>query len=257
MDIQKVFDDATIEVSSIDQLKPDDLNECLRANKFCRIKGLTDLAAIKASRAKMAERFRVENDCAVYGEPASAVRDNFQKLSIGNAKHGGVNRPRFMRVFYNPIWSDDIFGLRETFIRTAQVRNLLGGHPIDFAIHEVEDSLWTAARIHHFPTGGGFMVSHRDTVLPAMLKESGIDSGYYQPLVLLSQKGVDYHTGGGIIKLGGEIVEYEDYAQQGDIVIYNAVTIHGVNDVDPDKPYRQDSLDGRMAGLVTVYKDLN
>lgn len=78
--------------------------------------------------------------------------------------------------------------------------------------------------------------------------------GFYQPLVLLTQKGEDFETGGGVAEIDGHVVEYEDYANMGDIVVYNDMTQHGVSDIDPHKLYKQDSLAGRMGGLVTLFK---
>ena len=40
------------------------------------------------------------------------------------------------------------------------------GKNIDFAINHVDEGLWTVARVHHFPIGGGHMVTHKDTLAP-------------------------------------------------------------------------------------------
>ena len=249
-----------IETATLTAARPEDIDrgallDLLGQHTFARVRGVVLPDEIAAGLRKLEERFSVADDAPVTGEAASAVYDNFQKLSIGSARHGGVDRPRFMRTIYNPIWSDDIYGLRSAFVRLAKVRNLLAGQPIDFAIHEAEGGMWTAARMHHFPRGGGFMVGHRDTVLPAMYKTQGLDT-YFQLLLIMSKKGRDFQTGGGFVELGGERVIYEDYCEPGDIVIYDATTMHGVADIDVQEPFRQDSLAGRYSGLVTLFKDL-
>ncbi len=252
---RRILEEATLEVASIKDLDRDELVARLETFHLARIRALVSPEEVDHARSRMAARFSADDDHATTGESPSQVRRNFQKLSVGRARHGGVDRPRFMRCFYLPMWDEDVFGMREIFRKVAQVRNLLGGHDLDHAIDDPEAVAWTASRIHHFPTGGGFMVDHRDTVLPALYEESGLGS-FYQPLVLLSQKGVDFEQGGGFARVGDERISYEDHSQKGDVVIYDTSTIHGVDDVDPHLPFRQDSLAGRMSGLVTMFKKL-
>lgn len=252
---RRILEDATLEVSSIKDLDRGELVARLETFHLARIRNLVSRDEVDHARSLMHQNFRAANDHATTGEQASDVRRNFQKLSIGRARHGGVDRPRFMRCFYLPMWDEDVFGTREIFRKVAQVRNLLSGHDLDHAIDDPDQIAWTASRIHHFPAGGGFMVDHRDTVLPALYAENGLGS-FYQPLVLLTQKGVDFERGGGFAMVGDERISYEDYSEQGDIVIYDTSTVHGVDDVDPQLPFRQDSLAGRMSGLVTLFKKL-
>jgi len=246
---------ATIAVNGVQDLERDQLVGVLKEFNFARVTGLVNPADVDRSRELMKRHFRVENDRATTGEHHSEVKDNFQKISMGRAQHGGVDRPRFMRCFYNPLWADDIFGMRENFRKVARLRNILGGRDLDFAIDEEEGGMWTAARIHQFPAGGGFMVAHRDTVLPKIYDDKGLGE-FFQPVLLVTQKGVDFETGGGFAEVAGERVAYEDYAHKGDVVIYDVSTVHGVDDVDTHKPYRQGTLDGRMSALVTLYKSM-
>ena len=39
-----------------------------------------------------------------------------------------------MRVLYNPIFADDVLGMRAHFVKLARFRNLLYKAPIDFAV---------------------------------------------------------------------------------------------------------------------------
>ncbi len=253
---RRILDEATLDASSIKDLDRDALMARLNEFHLLRIRNLVSKDEVAAARARMQRNFDVGADRATTGESASEVRRNFQKWSIGRARHGGVDRPRFMRCFYLPMWDEDVFGMREIFRKVAQVRNLLGDHPIDYAIDDPSERAWTASRIHHFPAGGGFMVDHRDTVLPSVYEQNGL-GGFFQPLVLLSQKGVDFEVGGGFAMVGDERISYEDHCQAGDIVIYDTTTVHGVDDVDPHVPFRQDSLAGRLSGLVTIFKKLD
>jgi hypothetical protein len=62
-------------------------------------------------------------------------RTNFQKLPIGANSGVGSRRilGRVLRILYNPIFSPDVLGLRQAFIRLARFRNGLYGLPRDHA----------------------------------------------------------------------------------------------------------------------------
>lgn len=252
---RRILDDATIDAPSIKDIDRGELLARLDTLHLVRIRNLVSRDEVARARELMSRNFDPSADQATTGESPEQVRLNYQKLSIGRARHGGVDRPRFMRCFYLPMWDEDVFGLREIFRKVAQVRNILSGHEIDYAIDDPNGRAWTASRLHHFPAGGGFMVDHRDTVLPSLYAENGLGT-FYQPLVLLTQKGVDFETGGGFAMVGEERISYEDYCCAGDIVVYDTTTVHGVDDIDPHVCFRQDSLAGRMSGLVTIFRKI-
>ena len=54
--------------------------------------------------------------------------------------------------------------------------------------------------------------------------------------------------------MNGRHLPFEDHCHAGDIVVYDQSAVHGVDDVDVRVPFRQDSLAGRMSGLVTLYQ---
>lgn len=252
--LKSLVEQATIRVNSAGEINRNDLVERLNDLTFARVTGIIDPQAVKDGVDAIGASMKLNGDNATTGETPDQVRSNFQKLSIGCARHGGVNRPRFMRVFYNPTFAEDIYGLHHVFRNVVEVRNLIGGMPLDFAMDDPDGDVWTAARIHQYPTGGGFMVAHKDTVLPQMYKETGLNS-YFQPILVMSKQGEDFERGGGIVELDGEILHYEKYCDRGDVIIYDASTLHGVDDVDPHLPFRQDSIGGRLSGLVTLYKN--
>lgn len=254
MDVEQFIKKTTVEFKSIEEVTVERLAPILKSYDFCRITGLVPEQNVVDCLSNIADRFDEIVDNPVTGESHEQVKTNFQKMSIGRARHGNVDRPRFMRTIYNPLWCEDIYGMHSNFTLLANIRNLLSGKNLDFAIDKVEEGVWTAARMHHFPTGGGFMVDHRDTVLPKMLKDNDFDGEYYQLLMLLSQKGEDFDVGGGTVEIDGEVLEYEDCTRRGDIIVYNGATTHGVNDIDPHKPFSQRSPGGRYSALATLYK---
>ena len=151
--------EAILQATTVHATKPSDVSTAqlagiLNEHNFAIIKGIIDPGTIRAAKQKIRALYSQDNDHPATGEDPAEIMDNFQKLSIGGAEHSGVYRPRCMRTMYNPVWADDIYGLREVFRAAAQVRNIMYGWDIDYCIDAVEDGFWTAARIHHYPAGG-------------------------------------------------------------------------------------------------------
>lgn len=255
--IKRILGETTIFANSPHDIQRAELANILNTHSFAIIRGLIDPNQVIQAKVKILSNYSQDNDHPATGEDPSDIMGNFQKLSIGGAEHSGVYRPRCMRTFYNPMWSEDIFGMREIFRIAAKTRNMIYGWDINYCIDEVEDGFWTAARIHHYPAGGGFLVSHIDDVVPVVQKAEGI-SRYFQPVVVMSKKGnnadCDFSTGGGFFDIQGERYYYESDAELGDIVIYSGATIHGVADIDLHKTFNPRNCEGRFAAFVTIYK---
>lgn len=248
--------DLIIECDNFQSLQRQSIARKLKKYQFCLLRGLISKTQLSAGMRRLQKYIEENEDRACTGEAASEVRDYFMKMSIGLGNHSGhiINRSRFMRTVYIPLDKPDKFNLTESFRTVAKVRNLLMGKDINFAIDSPDENLWTAARVHHFPRGGGHMVPHRDTIAPQLLKDVNQTYEYFQPILIMSQKGRDFKTGGGLAMVDDNLIEYEDFSDFGDIAIYNVQTVHGVNEVDLNLPFKQRSSDGRYSGLVTLYK---
>ena len=248
----------TLEVSDPAEISMDRLADVLNEYSFAMIRGVIDGEVILEAKRRLAERYNPDNDSPAMGEHPKDIMGNFQKLSIGGAEHSGVYRPRCMRTYYNPIWADDIYGLRESFRKCAQIRNIMYGFDVNFAIDTVEDGFWTAARIHSYPAGGGFLVSHLDDVVPVVQRAEGL-SRYFQPVIVMSRKGTDpdcdFETGGGFFELNSHRYYYEEACELGDVVIYSGATQHGVADIDLHRTFDSRRPEGRYSGFVTLYKE--
>ena len=259
MSMEEIIEGATLRVGSIDEISGDAVGDVLKKYTFAIVKGLISPDVVRAARRRIDAWYDPERIRPATGEHPREVMNIFHKLSIGGAEHSGVYRPRCMGTIYNPVWSEDVFGLREAFRVTAQLRNVLYGFPQNFAIEAVEDGFWTAARIHHYPAGGGFLVSHLDNIVPSVQAKAGLSNQYFQPVIVLSKKGkgedCDFETGGGFFKVGSRRYFYEETCELGDIVIYSGATIHGVIDIDLHKTMNTDSAAGRLGGFVTLYKE--
>jgi hypothetical protein len=73
---------------------------------------------------------------------------------------------------------------------------------------------------------------------------------------MLTEKGSDYHEGGGYVEIDDQRVLFEDHTASGDIVIYDGRTVHGVADVDPLLPLDLETFSGRSAGFVSLFRHL-
>jgi hypothetical protein len=255
-----------IDVSAGLEKKRNDIKNVVEKYNFCLLRGVVDPKSISNGVGKIKSYVERHEDAAVTGEDSSKVKNYFMKLSIGEGRHSGksinliedVVRPRLKRDLYCPINQGNLFDLDQSFKEVAKVRNFLMGIALDYGIDDNPSAeLWTASRVHHFPTGGGFMSSHKDTVAPRVLADNAVGMGFFQPILVMSQKGVDYETGGGFAVIDDKIVVYEDFAEVGDIAVYNAATEHGCMEIDTHRPFLQRSGEGRYSGLVTLYKNLD
>ena len=231
--------------------------ESLRKSTFACIRGVVSEREVQCSLNALKNRFNPALDRPSVGEKPSEVKSNFQKLSVGGTMsmhYKGPYRPRLLRTFYNPLWEEDIYKMHRVFKKMIAVRNQLMERPSEFAMDKVENGLWSAARIHQYPTGGGFMGSHKDNTLSGVASKAGLN--YFQLLLIMSKKGKDFDKGGGFIEVKGQRLIFEELCNLGDIVIYDSSTVHGVADVDPQKVLDLENINGRIAAFVSLYKDM-
>ena len=250
------LDGVTRHATGLDSLDYEQMRRQLAERSVVRVTGLLDRDEIRAAHARIARDFDASNDRKHDPRDTEALRRNFQKLQVGANSGMDTRRTlgRFLRILYNPIFAPDVFGLRKAFAGVARFRNRLYGLPEDFAVEGTDDGLFTCARIHQYPRGGGFMVPHRDLFSRLVTEES--DMGYFQVFFLLSEKGIDYREGGAYVEHEGERVSFEDTARAGDVLVYDGRTIHGVADIDPLEPLELDRFGGRAAAFVSLYRHL-
>ena len=148
----------TFTVSSPVEIDVMRFNQAMKKYSYAAIRGIIHPDEMKAGLQAIAAHFSRKNDHPATGHSADKVRTNFQKLNVGGESRSRSNDDaRLFRAFYNPLWAEDIYGLRDVFTRLARVRNVLAGLPQEFALSGIESNgLWTAARVHQYPVGGGF-----------------------------------------------------------------------------------------------------
>lgn len=251
------FDSVLVHCRELDAVPFERVRATVASHGVAVVRGLFDPAAMAGILDRIRAEFDPLADRKHDPRDSDAVRRNFQKLQVGANSGIGVRRTlgRFMRVLYNPLWAPDIYGMRAHFSRLAEFRNRLYGLAPQFALPGEDQGLWTCARIQQYPRGGGFMVPHRDMYSQAASAQLGLD--YFQLLMPLSRKGVDFLEGGAYVDVDGERFLYEDHCERGDVVIYDGRTVHGVADIDPLQPLELDRFGGRAVAIVSLFRVLS
>jgi hypothetical protein len=183
--------------------------------------------------------------------PEDLIKSPWRKLAIGSSNALGENYAQLLQTTYFHVDRDDTGALHRLFKMLLHIRNTLMGVDKDFGAEPKRDKFWNACRVHHYPSGGGFMNAHRDTYFPLKLG----DKPFYQVMALLSTKGQDFHSGGGYVvsQKTGEKVDLETAGGFGAFAIFDGRTVHGVDDVDLDRVLDFNSVLGRVAAFVNVY----
>ncbi len=250
------FDDNLFEVSAAAEIPLAAFHAAMERRTFTCIRGIVGEREMREALTRIAERFERRLDHPAAGQKPDAVRSNFQKINLGGeSRTANHDDARFFRAFYNPFWAEDVWGLRSALQRLAQVRNVLADLPLDFALRDIEpNGLWTAARFHQYPAGGGFFRRHTDYVVKDVADEKS--TRFFQAVLTMSRKGEHYHEGGAFVDVDGKRYCLDDCALPGDIIVYDGRTVHGVEDVDPRTPLDLETLNGRLAGFATLFKKM-
>ncbi len=248
------FRENTFLVDRFDALDTGAVAAAVDRDSFACIRGLFSADEIHAGRESIQRQWDESADLPSLGQDPSTVRSNWQKLVIGGANTTGVDRPRCFRTLFNPLLAEDRYGLHDVFRRLASLRNRLQDLPEDYARDRVQDGLWTASRIHQYPTGGGFMAAHRDSVVKQISEDAG--RRFHQVVLLMSEFGKDFEAGGGFVDSGDERFAFEEGSRIGDVVVYDGLANHGVSDIDPHRLPDLYRFGGRLAAFATLYRDL-
>jgi hypothetical protein len=213
---------------------------------------------------KLAENARVEyyrNFTALSLNPQS-IKFNYmdvekkpiRKLAIGASNGVGDPYAQFLQSTYFSIESLELQSLSQLAKTMIHLRNQLSDLPLDFGENPVKDKFWNASRVHHYPSGGGFMSRHYDTYFPKIMQSKKIP--FLQLILLLSKKGKDFYTGGGFIipKGSDKLINLEDEYSFGDIIVFDGTMVHGVDTVDSHVIPDLNSKNGRLSFIVGLYE---
>lgn len=185
---------------------------------------------------------------------SALAKQPWRKLAIGSSNGLGDPYAQIVQSVYFDANDKNYPALGSLFKAMNVIRNRLMRVDGSFGDEPSRDKFWNACRIHHYPRGGGFMAMHKDTYFPQVI-DAQIGKPFYQVCVLLSRKGSDFFTGGGVvINNQDEKVDLETKGGFGSVVLFDGRTYHGVEDVDLDQVMDFSRTDGRMAAFANLYK---
>ena len=241
-------------IQSLDKKK---IIKSLNKSKYVILRGLFNKPEITKVLNNIKKNFKHKNDRIRPKGKYNLIKSNYQRFMFGMT--GGLNKttPRYHRVFYNPLWSRDIYDGRKILLILNKIRNYFYNLEDDYGEARIKQptrhGLFVAARFQHYPIGGGFLAPHIDDGAIRASKELKLNL-HYNLLLVMSQKGKDYKTGGGFVVSKNKIINIDDYTLIGDVVIYSAKTKHGVLDIDSDCFPDLNSNKGRYVALTTLFK---
>ena len=133
-----------------------------------------------------------------------------------------------------------------------ELRNQMMKVDLKFGDDPVDDKFWNACRVHHYPRGGGFMATHRDTYFPIKLA----DIPFLPDHGAAERQGSrpDFSDGGGILfGKDGEKFNTDEMAGMGSVIVFDGRIRHGVEDVDPGELMNFQDPKGRLAAFSNLY----
>ena len=247
--------DSIVSFSSFKNIDSDLINKLVSKNSYCVIKNFIRKSLCDKIVHVFQNKLNTSEDNPTIGENPDDIKKIYQKLSIGGYMNGWDYRPRYVRIIYTPFFDDDKYGVHNIGKKFCKLRNLIQGYPEDFAIDSIQENLWTALRLQHYPEGGGFFSKHKDVVLEKTTLESGLKQ-FNQFLLLLTTKGEHFSRGGAYVYDQKKKINLEDVASGGDVIIYNGTNEHGVDDIDPHKTANTNTSSGRLVLINSLYKNM-
>lgn len=178
---------------------------------------------------------------------------NYQAIIEGAPNNHRMNRsdPRsyvegcFHQFSFYP-WNQDLFNFFTLFQKVYHLKNVLNNIPENSYVGaKPERDCISRLSFQFYPQGSGFLNLHRDPV------------DFHQlvlPLLILSEKGKDFKSGGAYVDIRGERILFDDLCGSGDIVIFNASFPHGVESIDEATPEFWPAFKGRWMLLFAVNK---
>ncbi|MGP8217106.1 MAG: hypothetical protein ACLQQ4_16170 [Bacteroidia bacterium] len=157
------------------------------------------------------------------------LHDNYPQAYVKQKFHG----------FYRHGWYEKNSSIFEAFKGIYELKNYLGGFDKDSFIKNIpSQGVVARLNVHHYPVGGGYQAEHIDPAGPF---------AEIQTLIIASEKGKDYKTGGVYARkeLGGEKFYLDDYVETGDMLVVSPAIPHGVEPIDPELPYTWNTNNGR------------
>lgn len=228
--------------------------QCISDSGFAIIRGVVDQSATRNSL----DRFWTYVDQEPKHGSANASRDlvrrNSLKWSVGGYSPSQSGVSRLMLTAYNPLSAPDVLGCHWIFRLLIATRDVLAGRTAPLWDGDLPQGCFNATRLQVYPRGGGFMSAHKDSTA-SRTHAQAIDGTYLQPLVVLTERPLDFKEGGAfVVSPNGQSKLIESETRAGDIIVYDEGSIHGVADIDPQEVLDSLNVRGRVVALATIYE---
>ena len=104
-----------------------DIVRSLNKEKFVILRGYFRKSEVKKVVINIKKKFHHKNDKIRSTKKYDLIKSNYQRFMFGMT--GGLKKtnPRYFRVFYNPIWSKDIYKGRNLFLKLVKLQNYFYG----------------------------------------------------------------------------------------------------------------------------------
>lgn len=179
---------------------------------------------------------------------------NYQSIEFGAPNFHRLNKSDqrshvkgcFHQFAFYP-WNQDVFDLFERTRVLFQFKNALSNNdPNKYLGTSGEDGIVTRLAFQFYPSGMGYLNLHQDPVGSHQLTV---------PTMSLTQKGVDFQSGGAYIDdAGGNRHNLDDIMGPGDVVYFDARLKHGVELIDPESDTPWTEFRGRWSLLIATNK---
>ena len=95
----------------------------LKEHKYVILRGLFRKTDVDKTLNNLKKKFKHKNDKIRPPGKYDLIKKNYQRFMFGIT--GGLNKttPRYFRVFYNPLWSKDIYNGRNIFLKLNKLQN--------------------------------------------------------------------------------------------------------------------------------------
>lgn len=233
------------------KINPTLIREEIQRNGYVIFKNYLTIDMFKL-RQELLKRSNSLNDYPSKVNPENPITF-FRKINLGDFGDFG-EYPRFLRTTYTPYWNKECEFARELFTPIIILRNHISNLPLELGLYpDYTAGLWSGCRFQQYFCGGGFFSEHKDVIVEKISNDLSMPT--IQLVALITSKGIDFNEGGATIRSSNNmLINLEDYASSGDVIAYDASSVHGVLPIDQHKELDLSLNTGRLVALASLYK---
>jgi len=233
------------------RVKIDLITKQVEDSGFALIRGLFNRDEIRTKLPIIKKALKNITPLPSSGVSRESIRKNNVKWSIGSQSGSQSGISRLMITIMNPMYEEDFLGLHDTFKKLIILRDALANREHTMFDEVLPKPKFNGTRLQIYPSGGAFMTAHIDE--RAIENVSDISDTYIQLVMLITEKGLDYKSGGAFVEKDGRFIDSESGSLSGDVLVYSGSTMHGVSDIDSNLLFEPHNNLGRIVALATIY----